>query len=98
MEGTRLDDCELVSAPPFSAPGRHRGSGPVRQLVQELLSAGVQVDLTRKLLARERVTWTLRTRGEHGGADPVGPAGQAEAEFRDGKVTSLRLGPLPPGQ
>ena len=93
--GLFADDCELVSAPPFSAPGRHRGFGPVRQLVQELLSAGVRVELTRKLLARERVTWTLRTRGEHGGADPVGPAGQAEAEFRDGKVTSLRLGPLP---
>jgi hypothetical protein len=64
----------------------------VRQLVQELLSAGVRVDLTRKLLARERVTWTLRTRGEHGA---TGSSGQAEAEFRDGKVTSLRLGPLP---
>jgi hypothetical protein len=90
--GLFADDCELVSAPPFSAPGRYRGSGSVRQLVQDLLSAGVRVDLTRKLLARERVTWTLRTRGEHGG---TGSSGQAEAEFRDGKVTSLRLGPLP---
>jgi len=27
--------------------------------------------------------------------EPI-PSGQAEAEFRDGKVTSLRLGPLPP--
>ena len=63
--------------------------------MQELLSAGVRVDLTRKLLARERVTWTLRTRGEDGGTGPSGPSGQAEAEFRDGKVTSLRLGPLP---
>jgi hypothetical protein len=63
--------------------------------VQELLSAGVRVDLTRKLLARERVTWTLRTRGEHGGTGPADQAGQAEAEFRDGKVSSLRLGPLP---
>src|SRR5215475_5602943 len=87
--GRFAGDCELVSAPPFSAPGRHRGSGPVRRLVQDLLSAGVRVDLTRKVLARERVTWTLRTRGEDGG---TGPSGQAEAEFRDGKVTSLRLG------
>ena len=87
------DDCELVSAPPFSAPGRHRGFGPVRQLVQELLSAGVRVDLTHKLVARERVTWTLRTRNDHPGTDLHG---QAEAQFRDGKITSLRLGPLPP--
>jgi NTE family protein len=93
--GLFADDCELVSAPPFAAPGRHRGPGPARRLVQELLSAGVRVDLTRKLLARERVTWTLRTRGEHGGSGPSGSSGQAEAEFRDGKVTSLRLGPLP---
>jgi hypothetical protein len=63
--------------------------------VQELLSAGVRVDLTHKLLARERVTWTLRTRGEHGETDP---SGQAEAEFRGGKVASLRLGPLRPGR
>jgi NTE family protein len=84
------DDPELVCAPPFPASGRHRGSGQVRQRVQELLSAGVRVDLTRKLLARERVTWTLRTRGERGGTDP---SGQAEAEFRGGRITSLRLGP-----
>src|SRR5262249_15339123 len=83
--GLFADDCELVSAPPFSAPGRHRGSGPVRQLVRELLSAGVRVDLTRKLLAREQVTWTLRTRDEDGGTGPSGPSGpsapsgQAEA-------------------
>jgi NTE family protein len=87
------EDPELVCAPPFTGPGRHRGSGPVRQAVQEQLSAGVRVDLTRKLVARERVTWTLRTRDDHAGTDLPGQAG---AEFRGGKVTSLRLGPLPP--
>lgn len=39
------------------------------------------------------VTRTLRLRNDLPGTDP---SGQAEAEFRDGKVTSLRLGPLLP--
>ena len=86
------DELELVSAPPFTGPGRHRGSGPARQFVQEQLSAGVRMDLTHKLIARDRVTWTLRRRNDPAGTDP---SGQAEAEVRDGKVTSLSLGPLP---
>jgi hypothetical protein len=58
--------------------------------VQEQLSAGVRPDLTRKLIAQERVTWTLRRRDEQAGTDLSG-----QAQFRDGKITSLRLGPLP---
>src|SRR5262249_28443532 len=87
-------DPELISAPPFTGHRNHRGSGPARQFVQEQLSAGVRMDLTHKLIARERVTWTLRRRSEQAGADL---SGQAQAEFQDGKITSLRLGPLPPG-
>jgi len=82
-----------VSAPPFTEHRRHRGSGSARQFVQEQLSAGVRMDLTHKLIARERVTWTLRKRDEQTGTDLPG---QAEAQFQDGKITSLRLGPLPP--
>lgn len=87
-------DPELVSAPPFTERRRHRGSGPARQFVQEQLSAGVRMDLTRKLIARERVTWALRRRDEQAGTRL---SGQAEAQFQGGKITSLRLGPLPPG-
>jgi len=86
-------DPEVISAPPFTGHGSHRGSGPARQLVQEQLSAGVRLDLTRKLIAQERVTWTLRRRDEQAGTDL---SGQAQARFQDGKITSLRLGPLPP--
>ena len=70
-----------------------RDSGPPRQCVQALLAAGVRMDLTRKILARERVTWTLRRRD--GQAGP-GLSGQVQAQFQGGKITSLRLGPLPP--
>src|SRR5215471_123132 len=92
--GLFAEDPDLVSAPPFTGQGSHRGSGQVRQFVQKQLSAGVRVDLTHKQVARERVTWTIRTRDDHPGTDLYG---QAEAEFRGGKVTSLRLGPLPSG-
>jgi NTE family protein len=91
--GLFTDDPDLVSAPPFTGQGSHRGPGQARQFVRKQLSAGVRMDLTHKLLARERVTWTLRTRNDRPGTDLHG---QAEAQFRDGKVTSLRLGPLPP--
>jgi hypothetical protein len=85
-------DPEVVSAPPFT-DRNHRGSGPARQFVQEQLSAGVRMDLTRKLVARERVSWMLRRPDEQAGTDL---SGQAQAQFQGGKITSLRLGPLPP--
>lgn len=68
-------------------------SGQARQFVQEQSSAGVRMDLTRKLIARELVTWKLRRRDEQAGTDL---SGQAQAQFQDGKITSLHLGPLPP--
>ena len=85
-------DPELTSAPPFTGQRSQQGSGSARQFVHEQLSAGVRMDLTRKLIARERVTWTLRRRDEQAGTDL---SGQAQAQFQDGKITSLRLGPLP---
>ncbi len=88
------EDPELVSAPPFPQPGSHRGARQVRQFVQEQLSVGVGVDLTHKQVARERVTWTVRARSDRPG---TALQGQAQAEFRDGKVTTLHLGPLRPG-
>ena len=86
-------DPEVISAPPFTGHRSRRGSGPARQFVRKQLSAGVRPDLTRKLIAQERVTWTLRRRDEQAGTDL---SGQAQAQFRDGKIISLRLGPLPP--
>lgn len=84
------EDAELISAPPFPQPGSHRGSQQVRQFVLKQLSAGVGVDLTHKQVARERVTWTVRARNR-GGSDL---RGHAEAQFRSGRVATLRLGML----
>jgi NTE family protein len=82
------EDSELVSTPPFSQPGSYRGPEQIRQFVREQLSRGVRPDLTHKHAARERVTWTIRAQGDSPGTDLHG---QAEAEFRAGKVTTLRI-------
>jgi NTE family protein len=83
------DDAELVSGPPFPDRGRLRGPAEIGEFVRQHLTAGLQVDPTRKQVARERVTWTVRTARDGGGA-PV--LGRAEAELRDGRVAALHLG------
>lgn len=82
-------DAELISASPFPQRGVHRGAEQVHQFVQKQMAARVDVDLTHKQVARERVTWTVRARRNHGETDLHG---QAEARFRSGKVATLRLG------
>jgi NTE family protein len=91
------DDAELVSAPPFSPHGPSRGPAAARPFLHEHLTAEIRVDPTRKQIARDRVVWTVRTSGGPslpGGGDPVGNKvrGRAEAQFSDGRITSLRLG------
>jgi NTE family protein len=83
------DDAELVSGPPFPDRGRLRGPAEIGEFVRQHLTADLAVDPTRKQVARERVTWTVRTARDGGGA-PV--LGRAEAELRDGRVAALHLG------
>ena len=83
------DDAELVSAPPFPDRGSLRGRRRIGRFVREHLTADLHVDPTRKQVARDRVTWTVRARRD-GPAAPV--TGRAEAEFRAGEITALRLG------
>jgi NTE family protein len=82
------DDAELVSAPPFPDRGRLRGKAQIGQFVREHLTTDLHVDPTRKQVARDRVTWTVRA--SRNGGVPV--LGLAEAELRAGRVTALRLG------
>ena len=56
--------------------------------MRERLTTGVHVDPTRKQVARDRVTWTVRASRD--GSAPI--LGRAEAEFRSGQVAALRLG------
>jgi len=82
------EDPEIVGAPPFSPLRSYNGSEQVRRFVQRQFSRGVRMDLTHKHVARERVTWTIRARGD-GQQDDL--HGYAEAEFRSGKVARLRI-------
>jgi len=82
------DDAELTSGPPFPEVGPLRGRREIGRFVRERLTTGVQVDPTRKQVARDRVTWTVRTSRD--GSEPI--LGRAEAEFRSGRVAALRLG------
>ena len=66
-----------------------RGRPAIGRFVRERLTTGLHVDPTRKQVARDRVTWTVRAYGD-GAGEPV--LGRAEAELRAGKVTALRLG------
>lgn len=86
------DDSELVCAPPFPALGPYRGRGKIRRFVGNDLAQEVAVDLTRKRVARDRVTWMVRfDRGR--GTRIEGPA---EAVFDGNVITTLTLGVAAP--
>ena len=68
------EDAEL------SAPG---ADGDVAAFVRGRLADGVTVDATRKQVARDGVTWTVRIDGERS---------RAHAELRDGRITRFVVG------
>jgi NTE family protein len=82
------EDAELSSGPPFPDTGVLRGRRQIGRFVRERLTTGLHVDPTRKQIARDRVTWTVRA--HRGGSEPI--LGRAEAELRSGQVAALRLG------
>jgi NTE family protein len=85
--GLIADDAELEVAGVFPPMEGVRG-GVAHDAVRDLLSRGLHLDLTRKQLAEEEVIWTVRS--ADGGP---GELGQVAAEFRDGKVRRLVVGP-----
>jgi NTE family protein len=88
--GLFADGAELTSAPPFPDRGTLRGRRQLHRFIREHLTADLQVDPTRKQVARDRVAWTVRANRD----DPAERVqGRAEAEFRAGRITALRLGP-----
>jgi NTE family protein len=84
------DDCEIESAHPFPPFPRQRGAKSVKLFVSRHLAGAVDVDLTRKQVSADRVTWQVRSKPGKGER----LRGQAEARFEAGKITSLRLGAL----
>jgi hypothetical protein len=86
----------LPEGDPAAAGSCWRTSGPTTGppprwsswSTRERLTTGVHVDPTRKQVARDRVTWTVRASRD--GGEPI--LGRAEAELRSGRVATLRLG------
>jgi NTE family protein len=82
------EDAELVSSMPFpSTHGPSRGIEPIRAFAERHLATDVVVDLTRKQVAKDQVTWSVRLHRRRGA--PV--HGIAQAEISGGKVTAFRV-------
>lgn len=87
------DDVELMSTEPFPDAGPIRGLSHVSAFIDRHLPSAI-IDLTRKQVARDRVTWTVKTSATSSGART---RGSAQIALTAGRVTSLKLGPSAPG-
>ncbi|MCF7547811.1 patatin-like phospholipase family protein [Pseudonocardia sp. WMMC193] len=81
LRAATTEDAVLHSDHPF----RPRAGVPLRAHLSTVLAGGAQIDPTRKHVAGDRAMWTLRLRDG---------LGRAEADFIDGRVSELRLGPV----
>lgn len=89
VAGFLAEDAEARSAAPFAERGPVRGRAMLHRFLRDHFSSGVRMDLSRKQVSRDRVTWTAR--GVVPNTDDI-VRGQCEVIFRDGTITSLRLG------
>lgn len=93
-------DAEIrLEEPLFGSRDTYRGRGEVEQFAREYLAedGGVRLDLTRKQVAGEAVTWTVRVAPRYSGGAQPGPAeGTAEAVFEGERVKTLTFSPSPP--
>jgi NTE family protein len=83
------EDAELVSSAPFPGNGPYKGKAHIRSFLTKYLAEEVRLDLTKKQVARDGVSWTARVAT---GEEPTNRAeGVVEAEFWEGKIRALRL-------
>ena len=83
------DDAEADSAAPFPERGPVRGRADVHRFVQDHFASAVCMDLSRKQVVRDQVTWTAQGQVEQGGPTVEG---RCEVTFAGDTVTRLRLG------
>jgi NTE family protein len=91
VEGTAglfTPDARIVSEPPFPERGPIQGTEAVARFVRAHLTGDIAIDVTRKQVAGEHVTWSARWR-PGGSALPV--RGEIEATFRGERGAELRL-------
>jgi NTE family protein len=68
------------------------GAPAIRRFLRDHLTGDVTIDVTRKQIAGEHVTWSARWH-PRGGAERV--RGEIRASFRDERVTTLTLSGMP---
>jgi NTE family protein len=86
--GFLAEDARLRSEAPFPEHGPIQGARAIRRFLAEHLSGDIAIDVTRKQIAGDRVTWSARWRPR----DPAEPSrGEIRAEFRDDHVADLVL-------
>ncbi|MFZ0088918.1 MAG: patatin-like phospholipase family protein [Solirubrobacteraceae bacterium] len=82
------DESELSAVSPFPESKPRVGRSQIRRFVTDHLTKDVIVDLTRKQVARERVTWNVSVRGRDGKRRT---SGIAEAVFKGRHIVTFRL-------
>ena len=83
------EDAELVSSAPFPGDGPYNGKAWIRSFLTEYLAEEIRMDLTKKQVARDGVSWTVRAAT---GDEPTNRTeGVVEAKFWEGKIKALRL-------
>jgi NTE family protein len=83
------EDAELVSSAPFPGDGPYNGKARIRSFLTEYLAEEIRMDLTKKQVARDGVSWTVRAAT---GDEPTNRTeGVVEAKFWEGKIKALRL-------
>jgi len=84
------DDAEVSSAAPFTVREASTGIKGVREFVTRALGRKIRLDLTRKQISGDVVSWRIRLPAENGKPQ----RGLAQARFADGKITHFTLGPV----
>ena len=78
----------IESRAPFPEQGSIRGRAAVERFLRERLVGATAIDVTRKQVAGERVTWSARW---HPRDAPAPVRGVIEVGFDGDRVASLRL-------
>jgi NTE family protein len=85
-------DARVVSEAPFPDREPIAGAPAIRRFLRDHLTHDVTVDVTRKQVAGDRVTWSARWR-PRGATEPA--RGEITATFRDEQITTLTLAGTP---
>jgi NTE family protein len=86
------DDARLASEAPFPPRKPITGAPAIRRFLRDHPIRDVTIDVTRKQVAGDRVTWSARW---HRRGSAERERGEITAMFRDGQITALTLTGMP---